>query len=195
MTYGGMPLAVLEKDEKEKEKYLKELFSKIYIADIKERYNLKDEESLSVLINVLLSSVGSLTNPHKLNNTIESLFHAKLSDHTVKKYMDYFKISVEDVLIISDDLDLDFGKIRLRLSGSSGGHNGLKNIEENLGTKNYKRMKFGISNNKNIDTKDYVLGSLSFDEIKKFNEILPVTIKILDDFMVLSFVNLMNKYN
>ena len=90
---------------------------------------------------------------------------------------------------------LDFGKIRLRLSGSSGGHNGLKNIEENLGTKNYKRMKFGISNNKNIDTKDYVLGSLSFDEIKKFNEILPVTIKILDDFVVLSFVNLMNKYN
>lgn len=96
MTYGGMPLAVLEKDEKEKEKYLKELFSKIYIADIKERYNLKDEESLSVLINVLLSSVGSLTNPHKLNNTIESLFHAKLSDHTVKKYMDY----LEDAFII-----------------------------------------------------------------------------------------------
>ena len=84
MTYGGMPLAVLEKDEKEKEKYLKELFSKIYIADIKERYNLKNEESLSVLINVLLSSVGSLTNPHKLNNTIESHLHSKLSDHTVK---------------------------------------------------------------------------------------------------------------
>lgn len=96
MTYGGMPLAVLEKDEKEKEKYLKDLFSKIYIADIKERYNLKDEESLSVLINVLFSSVGSLTNPHKLNNTIESLFHAKLSDHTVKKYMDY----LEDAFII-----------------------------------------------------------------------------------------------
>lgn len=96
MTYGGMPLAVLEKDEKEKEKYLKELFSKIYIADIKERYNLKDEESLSVLINVLLSSVGSLTNPHKLNNTIESHLHAKLSDHTVKKYMDY----LEDAFII-----------------------------------------------------------------------------------------------
>ena len=126
---------------------------------------------------------------------LKPLSYVNLSGIVVKKYMDYFKISVEDVLIISDDLDLDFGKIRLRLSGSSGGHNGLKNIEENLGTKNYKRMKFGISNNKNIDTKDYVLGSLSFDEVKKFNEILPVTIKILDDFVVLSFVNLMNKYN
>lgn len=89
MTYGGMPLCVLENDEKEKEKYLKDLFTKIYIADIKERYKLKDEEPLSALIDVILSSVGSLTNPHKLSNSLESVLHAKLSDHTVKKYMDY----------------------------------------------------------------------------------------------------------
>lgn len=96
MTYGGMPLCVLEKDEREKEKYLKDLFTKIYIADIKERYKLKDEEPLSALIDVILSSVGSLTNPHKLSNTLESVLHAKLSDHTVKKYMDY----LEDAFII-----------------------------------------------------------------------------------------------
>lgn len=126
---------------------------------------------------------------------LKPLSYVNLSGIVVKKYVDYFKISVDDILIISDDLDLDFGKIRLRLSGSSGGHNGLKSIETNLGTKNYKRMKFGISNNKNIDTKDYVLGSLSFEENKKFNEILPITINILDDFVVMPFVNLMNKYN
>ena len=96
MTYGGMPLCVLENDEREKEKYLKELFTKIYIADIKERYKLKDEESLSALIDVILSSIGSLTNPHKLSNALESVLHAKLSDHTVKKYMDY----LEDAFII-----------------------------------------------------------------------------------------------
>lgn len=96
MTYGGMPLGVLENDEREKEKYLKDLFTKIYIADIKERYKLKDEEPLSALIDVILSSVGSLTNPHKLSNTLESVLHAKLSDHTVKKYMDY----LEDAFII-----------------------------------------------------------------------------------------------
>lgn len=96
MTYGGMPLCVLEKDERDKEKYLKDLFTKIYIADIKERYKLKDEEPLSALIDVILSSVGSLTNPHKLSNTLESVLHAKLSDHTVKKYMDY----LEDAFII-----------------------------------------------------------------------------------------------
>ena len=96
MTYGGMPLCILENDEKEKAKYLRELFTKIYIADIKERYKLKDEEPLSSLIDVILSSVGSLTNPHKLNNTLESVLHAKLSDHTIKKYMDY----LEDAFVI-----------------------------------------------------------------------------------------------
>ena len=96
MTYGGLPLAVLEKNEKEKAVYLKNLFMKIYIADIKERYNLKDETSLSSLIDVILSSVGSLSNPHKLNNTLESVQHSKLSDHTVKKYLEY----LEDSFII-----------------------------------------------------------------------------------------------
>ncbi|MBQ4236812.1 MAG: ATP-binding protein [Treponema sp.] len=96
MTFGGMPLAVLEKDEKEKAEYLKNLFSKIYIADIKERYNLKDEESLGALMDVIFSSVGSLTNPHKLNNTLSSVRHTKLSDHTVKKYLDF----LEDAFII-----------------------------------------------------------------------------------------------
>ena len=126
---------------------------------------------------------------------LKPLSYVNLSGIVVKKYIDYFNISVDDILIISDDLDLEFGKIRLRLSGSSGGHNGLKSIESNLGTKNYKRMKFGISNNKSIDTKDYVLGNLSSEENKKLSEMLPITTDILDDFMVMSFANLMNKYN
>lgn len=96
MTYGGMPLAVLEKNENEKAEYLKNLFGKIYIADIKERYKLKDEGALSSLVDVIFSSVGSLTNPHKLNNTLTSLQQLKLSDHTVKNYLDY----LEDSFII-----------------------------------------------------------------------------------------------
>lgn len=96
MTYGGMPLAVLEKNETEKADYLKNLFNKIYIADIKERYNLKDEAPLSCLIDVIFSSVGSLTNPHRLNNTLTSVQQLKLSDHTVKNYLEY----LEDSFII-----------------------------------------------------------------------------------------------
>ena len=96
MSYGGMPLAVLEKDENEKSEYLKNLFSKIYIADIKERNNLRDEEPLSALIDVIFSSVGSLANPHKLNNTLSTVQHTKFSDHTIKKYLDF----LEDAFII-----------------------------------------------------------------------------------------------
>ncbi len=96
MTYGGMPLAVLEKNEAEKAEYLKNLFTKIYIADIKERYKLKDEGPLSGLIDVIFSSVGSLTNPHRLNNTLTSVQQLKLSDHTVKNYLEY----LEDSFII-----------------------------------------------------------------------------------------------
>lgn len=126
---------------------------------------------------------------------LKPLSYVNLSGGVVKKFVDYFNISVDDILIISDDLDLEFGRIRLRMSGSSGGHNGLKSIENNLGTRDYKRMKFGISNNKSIDTKDYVLGNLSKEEIGIFNDTLSLTVNILDDFLVMSFANLMNKYN
>ena len=55
--------------------------------------------------------------------------------------MDFYKIPIENLLVISDDLDIEFGRIRLKLKGSSGGHNGLKNIEMHLGTQNYHRIK------------------------------------------------------
>lgn len=69
MMYGGMPLAVLETDEKEKRKYLQGLFTNVYIKDILERYKLRDDNMLSALVDVLSSSIGSLTNPNKLANT------------------------------------------------------------------------------------------------------------------------------
>ena len=88
MTFGGMPLAVLENSQSEKEEYLKSLFKRIYLADIKERYNLRDEEMLDSLVDVLFSSVGSLTNPNKLKNTMESVLKIKMSDKTIKNSLD-----------------------------------------------------------------------------------------------------------
>lgn len=95
LMYGGMPLAVLEPDEKEKRKYLQGLFSNVYIKDIVERYNLRDDNVLSALIDVLSSSVGSLTNPNKLANTAGSLMGRSLSHTTVKNYLNY----VEDAFL------------------------------------------------------------------------------------------------
>lgn len=91
MTYGGMPLAVLEKDEAEKRKYLKGLHKRVYIKDIVERYKLKDDEVLDALIDALSSAVGSLTNPHNLANAAGSLMKRSTSDHTIKNYLDYLE--------------------------------------------------------------------------------------------------------
>jgi len=91
LTYGGMPLAVLEKDETEKRKYLKGLHKRVYIKDIVERYKLKDDEVLEALIDALSSAVGSLTNPHNLANAAATLMKRSTSDHTIKNYLDYLE--------------------------------------------------------------------------------------------------------
>lgn len=91
LTYGGMPLAVLEKDETEKRKYLKGLHKRVYIKDIVERYKLKDDEVLDALINALSSSVGSLTNPHNLANAASTLMKRTTSDNTIKNYLEYLE--------------------------------------------------------------------------------------------------------
>lgn len=119
--------------------------------------------------------------------------YINLSGEVIKKYVDFYKIQISDILVISDDLDMPFGKIKIKYSGSSGGHNGLKNIENHLQTKEYKRIKIGISNDKNMDTKDYVLGKIKDEEL--LNTIISNVTNILEDYFKISFDNLMNKYN
>lgn len=121
--------------------------------------------------------------------------YMNLSGEVVRKYVNFYKIHIADILVISDDLDLSLGNFKLRPSGSSGGHNGLKNIELHLGSNQYKRLKIGISNQKDIDTKDYVLGKLGKEEKKSLEELEQVLVKVLDDFFLLDFSTLMNQYN
>ena len=126
---------------------------------------------------------------------LKPLSYMNLSGEVVIKYVNYFKIDVKDILIINDDLDLPIGKIRLRETGSSGGHNGLKNIALHLKTENFKRLKVGISNNKDIDTKDYVLGSFSKEDRETIETMKEEISNLLRDFVSLDFDRLMNKYN
>lgn len=95
LMYGGMPLAVLEPDEKEKRKYLQGLFTNVYIKDIVERYKLKDDSILSPLVDALCSSIGSLTNSNRLANTAGSAIGKAPSHNTIKKYLEY----VEDAYL------------------------------------------------------------------------------------------------
>lgn len=126
---------------------------------------------------------------------IKPLTFMNLSGDAVIKYVKYYNISIEDILVIHDDLDLFMGKIRLKKDSSSGGHNGIKSIIQCLHSQNFNRLKIGISNNKNIDTKDYVLGKFSKEEIKQLNEIIPICNNIIDDFSRVSFEEMMSKYN
>ena len=121
--------------------------------------------------------------------------YINLSGDVLIKFVRFFDIKVEDILIISDDLDLPLGTIKLKEKGTSGGHNGLKNIEHQLGTIEYKRIKIGISNNKSISTKDYVLGKPSVEEQKLINQALEnATIAAIKSLNT-PFVDLMNSYN
>lgn len=121
--------------------------------------------------------------------------YINLSGMVLRKYIDYYNIDISDILIINDDLDLEVGTYKLKANGSSAGHNGLKDIERNLNTDEYKRLKIGISNNKYIDTKDYVLGKFSSEDSKVINEIILQSVSIINDYLDMSFQDLMTKYN
>ena len=121
--------------------------------------------------------------------------YMNLSGEVVRDFVRFFKIDVSDILVISDDLDMAIGNFKLKPKGSSGGHNGLKNIETHIGTQEYKRFKIGISNNKLMDTKDYVLGKFSGSDKEVLDQIIKSSVSILNDFINVSFDLLMNKYN
>ena len=121
--------------------------------------------------------------------------YMNLSGEVIKKYIDFYKIDIQDLLIINDDLDLPVGKIKIKYKGSCGGHNGLRNIEQNLNTSEYKRIKIGISNNKLFDTKDYVLGKFNKEDLDIIHQTIDIIPQIFDDYIKNSFDKVMSKYN
>ena len=156
-------------------------FSKMLNIEIsKEKFNGLYEKTLINNENVIL---------------LKPLSYMNLSGNVVEKFSSYFKIASEDILVISDDLDLEIGRCRLRLFGSSGGHNGLKNIEQMIGTNKFKRLRVGIGKSANCDTKDYVLSKFTKDEKNIIDNVFDKTNQILSDYVSIDFEKLMSKYN
>lgn len=89
MTYGGLPQIVEYDSAERKVNYLKSLFTETYLTDIKERYQVKNDEELEILLDIISSNIGGLTNPTKLANTFLSEKKVTLSDKTIKAYLDY----------------------------------------------------------------------------------------------------------
>lgn len=126
---------------------------------------------------------------------IKPLSFMNLSGTVVSRIVSFYDIDISDILVIQDDLDMEFGKIRIVFDSSSGGHNGIKNISECLGSQKYARLKIGISNNKEMDTKDYVLGKFSKDDIKNLEHIYDKLDNIINDFIDMDIDKLKQKYN
>lgn len=90
MLYGGIPMVVLREGEENKSLMLKRLFDEIYIKDIEIRHKVRNKTDLEDLLNILSSSIGSLTNPEKLKNTFHTIKKSNITSATIKKYLDYF---------------------------------------------------------------------------------------------------------
>jgi PTH1 family peptidyl-tRNA hydrolase len=122
--------------------------------------------------------------------------YMNLSGKAVKYWMEKENIEKENILVITDDLNLSFGSIRIKAKGSDGGHNGLKNIQLLLNSTEYPRYRFGISDAfKKGKQVDYVLGEWSLEEKEALKERLGVSAEIIKSFALAGLNNTMNLYN
>lgn len=122
--------------------------------------------------------------------------YMNLSGKAVQYWMQAEKIPLENVLVITDDLNLSFGTIRIKAKGSDGGHNGLKNINQVLNTQEYARFRFGISDAfKKGQQVDYVLGEWSEEEKVKLPERLEKASDVIRSFGLIGLAKTMNEFN
>jgi len=122
--------------------------------------------------------------------------YMNLSGKAVKYLLEKENIEKENMLVITDDLNLSFGTIRIKTKGSDGGHNGLKNIQLLLNSTEYPRFRFGISDAfKKGQQVNYVLGEWDTEEKEKLKERLEISSKIIKSFALAGLNNTMNEFN
>ena len=122
--------------------------------------------------------------------------YVNLSGKAVKYWMDKAKVEIQNVLVILDDLALPLNKLRLRPGGSSAGHNGLKSIQESLGTSEYPKLRFGIGNNypKGMQS-DFVLGKWTSDEAPLVKLKIDKSVQVIEDFATIGITTTMTRIN
>jgi PTH1 family peptidyl-tRNA hydrolase len=122
--------------------------------------------------------------------------YMNLSGKAVKYWMDKEVISVENILVIVDEVALPFNKLRIRPAGSDGGHNGLKSIHESLGTTQYPRLRFGIGNNypRGLQA-EYVLGKWSKEEEPIVKLKIDKAVEVIETFAMAGITTAMNQVN
>lgn len=122
--------------------------------------------------------------------------YMNLSGESIRAFMDFYKASLEDLIVVYDDLDTPFGSIRLRYQGSAGGHNGIKSTIQHVGTQTFNRIRMGISRPlPGRDIAGYVLSPFSKEEFKEMPKLLERTCEAMEFALTNDFEKTMAKFN
>ena len=170
----------------------------------KEYNNTRHNVGFLVLDNYLNTSdwkekFNALYHEERINGEkvifVKPLTFMNLSGDAVVKYVNYFDVNIDDILVIHDDLDLPFSTYKLKKNSSAGGHNGIKSIINRIGSQEFARLKVGVSHDRSIDTKDYVLGNFSKKEKEQIEVMQKDFNKIIESFVNDGIDRTMNIYN
>ncbi len=143
-----------------------------------------------------LASIAELKHKGKQLFLIKPTTYMNLSGKAVNYWLQQLKIPKENLLVVTDDLALPFGKVRMKAKGSSAGHNGLKNIEETLGGQDYARLRFGIGDHYAKGHQvDYVLSKFSHEELKFLPERMDKCVDMILSYSTIGIERTMNFFN
>ncbi|AUJ29184.1 aminoacyl-tRNA hydrolase [Liquorilactobacillus hordei] len=118
------------------------------------------------------------------------------SGRSVRPLLDFYKIPVENLIVIHDDMDLPVGHLRLRQKGSAGGHNGIKSLISHLGTQEFKRLKIGIDHPQRMSVVDWVLSRFTKEQQNQLDNGIRQSLDALNNWIETeNFMETMNKYN
>jgi PTH1 family peptidyl-tRNA hydrolase len=121
--------------------------------------------------------------------------YMNLSGQAVRGYLDYFQIPKSHLLVVVDDIAIDFGEMRLKERGTAGGHNGLKSVEAHLGTAAYRRLRMGIGDRSHGDLADYVLATFTGEERRELPAFIERGVEVILALADSGFERLMTAVN
>ena len=142
------------------------------------------------------ASIASVKYKGRTLTLIKPTIFMNLSGKAVNYWLQKHKVDIKNLLVVTDDISLDFGTLRLREKGSDGGHNGMKDIEAVLGNNQYARLRFGVGNDfaKGRQT-DYVLDNWSSEESNNLDKRIEQCIKIIQAFSTIGITKTMSDFN
>ena len=125
---------------------------------------------------------------------VKPLTYMNLSGQCVRELLDFYKVPIEDLLVVADDINLPLGKLRFRSRGSHGGHNGLRNIQQHLGTNEYARLRIGVGSPEN-DAVDHVLSRFRASELPVIQDAVALAAQAVALWIEKGTEVCMNRYN